>query len=395
MAISGGAGARRRDGLCDRRQSRESSILRSARPDRTFLARSPRRSMRSERLPKGDRRRACCSRCRGAAPQSIAGCRWSRTGHGPRLLGIPSDQREPHLAGASSSGLDRARRQRPPDVRDVVSDASTREERFASIYADHHARAAVFRSTSTLFELMARRLGRENRPRSHRRGARMNDDLKRSCSAISTRSRRRNVLASAPHHGRRWRPKCTWRGGRTSSSSLETTIWLADQAEVVEAGKRGLDRYGAGTASVALYLRTIRRHRAPQPRSGSRISRTEASLTSMCRLDANTGLFSDALRRGSRSSIEHCDLRAGHVSLERHTRHRCDLSRQGAATSTRHGRLESEMLQAGRAPFRFVVRDRLGVFSMEGDLAKLPEMVALAKRYGAVSSSSTIRMARA
>jgi glycine C-acetyltransferase len=159
--------------------------------------------------------------------------------------------------------------------------------------------------------------------------------------------------------------------------SSNNYLGLADQAEVVEAGKRGLDKYGAGTASVRFICGTFDIHRQLEERTALFLG-TEASLSYVSCWNANTGLFPTICDEGS--AIVSDEL--NHASI---------IDGVRLATKARRERFKhSDMreleakLQAVQSFFPIVVVTD-GVFSMEGDLAKLPEISELAARYGAIT----------
>ncbi len=159
--------------------------------------------------------------------------------------------------------------------------------------------------------------------------------------------------------------------------SSNNYLGLSDQVEVVEAGKRGLDRYGAGTASVRFICGTFDVHRQLEDRIAEFL-RTEASLTYVSCWNANTGLFPTICDAGSAiisDELNHASIIDG-----------CRLASKSRRERYKHSDMRDleEKLKAveGSAPI-LIVTD--GVFSMEGSLAKLPEIVALAKKYGAVT----------
>jgi glycine C-acetyltransferase len=159
--------------------------------------------------------------------------------------------------------------------------------------------------------------------------------------------------------------------------SSNNYLGLSDEAEVVEAGKRGLDKYGAGTASVRFICGTFDIHRQLEDRIAEFL-RTEASLTYVSCWNANTGLFPTICDAGSAilsDELNHASIIDG-----------CRLASKSRRERYKHSDMRDleEKLKAveGSAPV-LVVTD--GVFSMEGSLAKLPEIVGLAKKYGAVT----------
>ncbi len=159
--------------------------------------------------------------------------------------------------------------------------------------------------------------------------------------------------------------------------SSNNYLGLADNADVIAAGKRGLDRYGAGTASVRFICGTFDVHRALEERIAGFLG-TEAALTYVSCWNANTGLFPTIC--DEKSAIVSDEL--NHASIIDGVRLASKARRERYKHSDMHD-LE-EKLRAVQGCFPIVVVTD-GVFSMEGDLAKLPEIVALAKRYGAIA----------
>ncbi len=161
--------------------------------------------------------------------------------------------------------------------------------------------------------------------------------------------------------------------------SSNNYLGLSDQPEVVEAGKRGLDKYGAGTASVRFICGTFDIHRVLEERIAEFLG-TEASLTYVACWNANTGLFATVAGEGSGIISDELN----HASIIDGVR----LASKAKRAVYKHGDMADleqklkEMQSQGVSPV-FVVTD--GVFSMEGSLAKLPEIVALCKKYNAVS----------
>src|SRR6516164_6595144 len=86
--------------------------------------------------------------------------------------------------------------------------------------------------------------------------------------------------------------------------SSNNYLGLSDQPEVVQAGKYGLDKYGAGTASVRFICGTFDIHRDLEERIAEFLG-TQASLSYVSCWNANTGLFATI-----------CDEKAAIVSDE-------------------------------------------------------------------------------
>jgi glycine C-acetyltransferase len=158
--------------------------------------------------------------------------------------------------------------------------------------------------------------------------------------------------------------------------SSNNYLGLSDHPDVIQAGKDALDRYGAGTASVRFICGTFTIHRELEA-ALARLHQQEAALSYVSCWTANTGaipalaqaedvLISDALNHAS--LIDACRLSKAKRMIYPHS----DMQV-----------LEQCLVQAQQQKARriFIVTD--GVFSMEGDLVKLPEVVALARRYDA------------
>ncbi len=159
--------------------------------------------------------------------------------------------------------------------------------------------------------------------------------------------------------------------------SSNNYLGLADQPEVVEAGKRGLEKYGAGTASVRFICGTFDIHRLLEQRIAEFLG-TEASLSYVACWNANTGLFATICEAGSAivsDELNHASIIDGVRLASKARRERYKHSDMGE--------LEAK-LQSVQDCFPIVVVTD-GVFSMEGDLAKLPEIVDLARRYNAIT----------
>lgn len=158
--------------------------------------------------------------------------------------------------------------------------------------------------------------------------------------------------------------------------SSNNYLGLADNPAVVEAGKRGLDQYGAGTASVRFICGTFDVHRALEDRIAQFLG-TEASLSYVSCWNANTGLFPTICDAGS--AIVSDEL--NHASIIDGVR----LASKARRERYKHGDMHDleEKLKAVQGCFPIVVVTD-GVFSMEGDLAKIPDIVDLAKRHGAI-----------
>ncbi|HVJ79486.1 MAG TPA: aminotransferase class I/II-fold pyridoxal phosphate-dependent enzyme, partial [Planctomycetia bacterium] len=152
-------------------------------------------------------------------------------------------------------------------------------------------------------------------------------------------------------------------------------LGLADHPEVVQAGIDGLKKYGAGTASVRFICGTFACHRELEERIASFLG-AEAALSYVSCWAANEGLITNLVQAGDAILSDELN----HASLIDAIR----LSRQADRKVFKHSdlkQLEGLLQEFAKAPVKLIVTD--GVFSMEGDVAELPEIVALAKKHGA------------
>jgi glycine C-acetyltransferase len=158
--------------------------------------------------------------------------------------------------------------------------------------------------------------------------------------------------------------------------SSNNYLGLAAHPEVVRAGIEGLQRYGAGTASVRFICGTFEPHLELE-RALADLSGTEAALTYVSCWNANeaviptltdetTVIFTDELNHASIIDAVRLSRPAGKV-IYPHS----DMTALGDALAA-----------APRDARKLILTD--GVFSMEGDLARLPEIVELARRHDAV-----------
>ncbi len=158
--------------------------------------------------------------------------------------------------------------------------------------------------------------------------------------------------------------------------SSNNYLGLANHPEVVEAGIEGLRRYGAGTASVRFICGTFTPHLELE-RALADLSGTEAALSYVScwnaneavipsLTDASTMIFTDELNHASIIDAVRLSKPAGKV-IYPHS----DM-----------GALRDALAAAPREARKLILTD--GVFSMEGDLAKLPEIVELGREFDAV-----------
>jgi glycine C-acetyltransferase len=161
--------------------------------------------------------------------------------------------------------------------------------------------------------------------------------------------------------------------------SSNNYLGLCDVPEVVQAGKDALDRWGAGTASVRFICGTFTVHRVLED-ALARFVGCESSLTYVSCWNANEGLCPTVL---SEPDFVVSD-QLNHASIIDSIRLAKTITKCQTAVykHSEMADLEDKLRGAAKARRKLIFTD--GIFSMEGDIAKLPDLVALARQYDAV-----------
>jgi glycine C-acetyltransferase len=148
-------------------------------------------------------------------------------------------------------------------------------------------------------------------------------------------------------------------------------LGLADHPALKEAATDAIKKYGVGTSASRLISGTTTLHRKLEEKIAS-FKGTEAALVFNSGYTANVGIISAMVGRGDiifgdklnhASIVDGCILSGAQLKRYPH----CDTAA-----------LE-KMLQENNGVRRLIVTDT--VFSMDGDIAPLPELVKLAKKY--------------
>ncbi len=163
--------------------------------------------------------------------------------------------------------------------------------------------------------------------------------------------------------------------GETINMCSNNYLGLCDEPSVIEAVKEGADYYGAGTSSVRFICGTFDIHRQLEDKLAD-FFETEASLTYTSAWNANEGLFAPLL--GPEDAL--ISDRLNHACIIDGIR-LCKAQRK----IYKHMDMDSlrDALEETRgARHRLVITD--GVFSMEGEIAPLPEIRDLCDRYDAI-----------
>ena len=161
--------------------------------------------------------------------------------------------------------------------------------------------------------------------------------------------------------------------------SSNNYLGLCNVPEVVQAGKDALDRWGAGTGSVRFICGTFTVHRDLETALAKFVG-CEASLTYVSCWNANEGLCPTLL--GEHDIVISDQL--NHASIIDAIRLAKTITKCQTAVYKHSDMadLEDKLKAAKSSRLKLVFTD--GIFSMEGDIAKLPDIVALARKYDAV-----------
>jgi glycine C-acetyltransferase len=152
-------------------------------------------------------------------------------------------------------------------------------------------------------------------------------------------------------------------------------LGLADDERLVAAATRALERWGYGMASVRFICGTQQVHRDLEQRISAFLGTEDTILYSSC-FDANTGLFETILDEEDAvisDALNHASIIDG-VRL-------CKARRLRYANNDMAD-LERQLQAAADARYRLIATD--GVFSMDGVIADLASICALADEYDAL-----------
>lgn len=154
-------------------------------------------------------------------------------------------------------------------------------------------------------------------------------------------------------------------------------LGLADSPELIKAGKDALDDHGYGMASVRFICGTQGQHRELEQKLASWLGYDDTILYAAC-FDANGGVFEPLLGKEDAivsDSLNHASIIDG-IRLCKAARYRYENSNMED--------LEAKLKEARANGARRVMIATDGVFSMDGFVAKLPEICDLADKYEAL-----------
>lgn len=169
-------------------------------------------------------------------------------------------------------------------------------------------------------------------------------------------------------------PEVVMEGKRRIMLGSNNYLGLTSCQEVVEAGIKALEEFGTGCSGSRFLNGTLTLHLELEDEL-ARFLRKEAVMTFSTGFQSNLGIISALVGRSDYMILD----RENHASIYDGTR----LS-FGKMLRYRHGDmadLERCLQQVPESAGALVITD--GVFSMGGDIADLPNIVRLAKQYGA------------
>ena len=161
--------------------------------------------------------------------------------------------------------------------------------------------------------------------------------------------------------------------------SSNNYLGLSNEPEVVAAGKAALQKYGAGTASVRFICGTFTIHRALEA-ACARLVGTPASLSFVSCWNANEAVPGTLLGEQDiviSEQLNHASIIDGIRLAKAITKCQSAVYRHADLKD-----LEEKLVAARDRRVKLVITD--GVFSMEGAIAPLPDLVEVCRKHDAV-----------
>ena len=166
-------------------------------------------------------------------------------------------------------------------------------------------------------------------------------------------------------------------GGELLNLCANNYLGLAQHPEVNAAARQGLEEWGFGMASVRFICGTQTLHKQLEATLSAFLQMEDTILYPSC-FDANGGLFETLLDETDAvisDELNHASIIDG-IRLSKAQRYRYRNNDMAD--------LEAQLQAAAAAGARFKLITTDGVFSMDGYLARIDEICALAERYGAL-----------
>uniref|UniRef100_A0A8C5QF37 2-amino-3-ketobutyrate coenzyme A ligase, mitochondrial n=2 Tax=Leptobrachium leishanense TaxID=445787 RepID=A0A8C5QF37_9ANUR len=212
------------------------------------------------------------------------------------------------------------------------------------------------------------RAGRAQSTLAHLRGI-LEEELEKIKEAGTWKSERIITSKQGPHI------KVDGRNTGILNFCANNYLGLSSHPEVIRAGHDALEEFGAGLSSVRFICGTQTIHKKLEAQIARFHNREDAILYISC-FDANAGIFEGLLTPEDAvlsDELNHASIIDG-IRLCKANKYRykhMDLED-----------LENKLKEAQKHRLRLIATD--GVFSMDGDIAPLREICALAKRYNAL-----------
>ncbi len=167
----------------------------------------------------------------------------------------------------------------------------------------------------------------------------------------------------------------TGREGMVTNFCANNYLGLGNHPRLVQASKDAVDRWGFGLSSVRFICGTQVAHKELEQKISEYLGFEDTILYAAC-FDANGGLFETLLGKEDAiisDALNHASIIDG-IRLCKAERHRFDHMDMAS--------LEEKLKATQDKRMRLISTD--GVFSMDGDIAPLAEIVALAEKYDAM-----------
>jgi glycine C-acetyltransferase len=161
--------------------------------------------------------------------------------------------------------------------------------------------------------------------------------------------------------------------------SSNNYLGLSNEPAVVEAGRRALDRFGAGTASVRFICGTFTVHRDLEA-ACARLVGTAASLSFVSCWNANEAVPGTLLGEEDiviSDQLNHASIIDGIRLAKAITKCQTAVYRHADMAD-----LDAKLSAARDRRVRMVITD--GIFSMEGSIAPLPDLLEVCRKHGAI-----------
>lgn len=175
-------------------------------------------------------------------------------------------------------------------------------------------------------------------------------------------------------------PRVTMEGrGEVVVLSSNNYLGLSNHPDIVSAGKKALDRLGAGTASVRFICGTFTVHRDLE-HACARLVGTQDSLSFVSCWNANEAVPATLLTEADlvlSDQLNHASIIDAIRLAKAITKCQTGVYQHASLDD-----LQAKLEAASDRRVKLVITD--GIFSMEGSIAPLPDLLALCRKYGAI-----------